>query len=434
MVHVPTEFNPVFAMQCTDERAKRKSIEQERPNYTDAQTPKFTQNTCKTCHIPSSKTLLDHEQNSKRSTEPSKVLHLCYIHIYFFTKVRPSRLLPLLRTVRAPDVIEPLGAAPHNPMEDLSYLLLQWIQAILHSLKHLRQVLHSLPHLLFLLGRQWELGRIHQFAHYPRAPLDLMDLPQQSARVPPLPLLRFLHDPLVERLDRRGPGELPRDGEMHLQPAVLAGDRRHEGPRHEEEDRVHREDRHGEAIGGHDLVPPRGRQVGPDRLNLPGGGPRPGDAPGERPEMAQRAVVPGHAAAAEGPLLPLPNLLDPVPDRITDVQGLDAPLVKIGNRPVHGGLRQLGLVIEHDHPELLLAAQERVEQLPNPREREQLLRAGRRQIKKPVGDLLLEGLHLQLGARRLVGRVHGMDGLVAPKAQDRPANVRALVLRRRHLS
>lgn len=84
-----------------------------------------------------------------------------FIYIFLYkSNLLPAAIveIPLLSMVRPPNVIKPLGAAPHDPMEDLPHLLLQWIQPILHSLKDIRHVLHSLPHLLFLLSRQRELS------------------------------------------------------------------------------------------------------------------------------------------------------------------------------------------------------------------------------------------------------------------------------------
>ncbi|WVZ15360.1 hypothetical protein V8G54_012926 [Vigna mungo] len=66
-------------------------------------------------------------------------------------------------------------------------------------------------------------------------------------------------------------------------------------------------------------------------------------------------------------LLPLPNLLNPITDCVANIKGLHTPFKKLTHHAIQGRvLRHLIPVIVENHPELLLARQQRIQQLPNP--------------------------------------------------------------------
>ncbi|KAK9903665.1 hypothetical protein M0R45_001087 [Rubus argutus] len=88
---------------------------------------------------------------------------------------------------------------------------------------------------------------------------------------------------------------------MDLQAAVLARNRRHQGPHYEQQDRIHGEHSWRQPIGGRDVVRPRRVQVVPNRLELLRRRPGARDAPRQRSEVAHGAVVlRGSVAPAKG--------------------------------------------------------------------------------------------------------------------------------------
>lgn len=157
--------------------------------------------------------------------------------------------------------------------------------------------------------------------------------------------------------------------------------------------------------------------------------------------LPQAPPIPQSANHDLQELLPLPDLLNPVPYGIADVERLHAPLVELGQQALRGWRsRDISPVVEEDDPELLLAAEEGVEELLNPGEGEQVVCRGGGELEEAVGDLPLEDLELELqgGGVTLVG-LHGVGdggggggGLVAAEAEDGAADVGALVIRRVH--
>ncbi|THU50265.1 hypothetical protein C4D60_Mb06t18360 [Musa balbisiana] len=123
-------------------------------------------------------------------------------------------------------------------------------------------------------------------------------------------------------------------------------------------------------------------------------------------------------------LPPLPQLIDTIAHGVADVERLHGALEEVGHEAVHQGRRPA--VAKEDHPELLLADEEGVQEAPDPGYGEDLVAAAS-EVVEEISDLVLEGIELPLLAGIDVVAmmcVHRVGGVVSPQAQEGAAGGR----------
>ena len=155
---------------------------------------------------------------------------------------------------------------------------------------------------------------------------------------------------------------------------------------------------------------------------------------GERlPRAAELALVdlpPGRreqrGRGDAGEALPPARLVHPVARRVADVERPDGALPELRRQPLRlRRERPAAARLGRQHPELLLAQQERLQQAPDPLDGHELLlpaAAGSPQVREVRGDVAVELLHLGLHAGRRHRRRSRRRGRgVAAEGEERAA-------------
>jgi hypothetical protein len=380
--------------------------------------------------------------------------------------------------------VEPLHAAPHDAVEDLTDLFLERVEPVLHGSAHRGQLGRSSKDFgLTVAGEGGDGRRLDHLREPLRGLLQRVGLPEQAGGGAAVLAPALVGDAFLEREEGRRPGERGPRGRgwevvhrlLHRGGAIGAGNGGNEGPRGEVQQGGHR------VGGGRHLVvrARRGGQAGADGLQLPCRGPRAGHAPRERAEVgrggrAARAAAEGAVAAGReerggvvheeeggevrerlpraaelaladrprraehgrrgaGEPRPPPDLTHPIPRGFAHVEGPHRALPELGHRL----LRDEGAAAA-PRKELLVAREERAQQAPDPRGRQELRIVPVEEAREARGEAALERVEVgHVRRRRGVGggwgvAVEGEEG--AAEGGERGVGVggRSLVVRRRH--
>ncbi|OEL16083.1 hypothetical protein BAE44_0022898, partial [Dichanthelium oligosanthes] len=120
-------------------------------------------------------------------------------------------------------------------------------------------------------------------------------------------------------------------------------------------------------------------------------------------------------------------LVHPVPRRVADVERLHRALPELRDRLLAGGGRRragpaAAARLGHQHPELLLAQHERLQQAPDPRDGQEVLllpaAAGSPQVREVRGDVGVELLDIGVDAGRRHPRRGGRGRGVAAEGEE----------------